>query len=197
MTVMNYKKIIIELHDGSRDLTKFDCDHADLNEFLKKDSIKQKEWMLNTTYLAIYNEEIIRFFTLATDKQKIKSLGEEYKEKFKNKVNYKEFPAIKIGRLGVTSSYREKRIGTYLLRWIFIYSIKLSKEIGFRFVTMDVYISAYKFYKKNYCKDSFNNEKLKREFEKFEKTQIYDPQSANNMTVPMFMDLYKFKDINP
>ncbi|MCL2115738.1 MAG: GNAT family N-acetyltransferase [Methanobrevibacter sp.] len=175
-------------------MTSFDCEHDDLNEFLKEDSIKQKEWMLNSTYLASYNDEIIGFFTLSTDKIKIKDLEDQYKEKFKNKVNYKEFPALKIGRLGVSSSYKSKGIGTYLFKWIISKSINLSKEIGFRFITVDTYVSSYKFYKKNYCKDSFSNDKLKKEFKKFETAQKRNPQAAYKMTVPMFMDLYKFKN---
>ncbi|MCL2115976.1 MAG: hypothetical protein FWH29_07130 [Methanobrevibacter sp.] len=68
MTSISYKKIKIELHDGSKDLTSFSCGHEDLNEFLKKDTIKQKEWMLGSTYLAIYYADIIGFFTLSADK---------------------------------------------------------------------------------------------------------------------------------
>ncbi len=33
MGAIDYKKIIIELHDGSKDLNKFDCDHDDLTNF--------------------------------------------------------------------------------------------------------------------------------------------------------------------
>ncbi len=149
--------------------------------------------MLNSTYLAIYDDEIIGFFTLATDKQRINKLGKEYKEKFANKISYKEFATIKIDRLSISSSYSGKGVGTFLLQLIIDMSLKLSKKVGFRFVTIDVYISAYDFYKKDYCKDSFSNEKLKKEFEKFKIARVNDTQSANTMTVPMFMDLYKFK----
>jgi len=193
MTV-NYKKITIELHEGSKDLSSFNCGHKDLNEFLKEDSIKQKEWMLNSTYLAIYNEEIVGFFTLSTDKQRIKNLSHEYKEKFKNKVNYKEFPALKIGRLGVSLRYKNKGIGKHLFKWIINKSIKLSKEMGFRFITIDTYIPSYNFYKKLYCIDSFNDEKLEKEFNKFKKAQQNDPPTAYKMTIPLFFDLYKFKN---
>jgi len=193
MKSINFKKITIELHDGSNEIARFGCGHNDLNEFLKEDSLLQSECMFNSTYLAIYNNEIIGFFTLLTDRIKIKDLEEEYQEKFKNKVSYNEFPAIKIGRLGVSSLFRKKGVGTYLLQMIFERSIELSKKVGFRFVTIDVFISSYYFYKKNNCIDSFSNEKLEKEFKKFKKTQQHDPQTANNMTVPMYKDLYKFK----
>ena len=149
--------------------------------------------MFNTTYLALYNNETIGFITLLTDRIKIKDLEEEYQDKFKNKVNYNEFPAIKNGRLGVSSLFRKKGVGTYLLEMIYERAVELSKKVGFRFVTIYVNISSYNFYKKNYCKDSFSNEKLEKEFNKFKKTQQHDPQTANNMTIPMYNDLYKFK----
>jgi len=146
--------------------------------------------MFNNTYLAFYNDEIIGFFTLSTDKIKVKDLEDYYKEKFKSKVNYKEFPAIKIGRLGIASEYRKKGIGTHLLLMIFHMSIEMSKKVGLRFITIDVYLSAHNFYKKNHCNDSHSKEKLAIEFKRFKKAQIKDPQTANNMTVPMYVDLF-------
>jgi len=45
------------------------------------------------------------------------------------------------------------------------------------------------------CKDSFKKEKLAIEFKKFKKNQQKDPKTANNMTLPLFMDLYKFNHL--
>ena len=93
---MKYEEIEIIIHAGVRDLTKFDCGNEDLNEFLRDDSLKQQNAMLNITYLVIYREEIIGYFTLSTDNIKLSNLKKEYKEKFNNKdVYYKVFPAAK------------------------------------------------------------------------------------------------------
>jgi len=40
--MFNYEKIRIKLYKGTEDLSSFDCGHEDLNEFLKKDAIIQK-----------------------------------------------------------------------------------------------------------------------------------------------------------
>ena len=87
----------------------------------------------------------------------------QYEEKFKRKnINYNEFLAIKIGRLGVDCNYKKKGIGTYLLNWILKCSIHMSKKISFRFITVNAYISAHDFYIKNFYENTLSNEKLKK-----------------------------------
>ncbi|MBZ9570550.1 GNAT family N-acetyltransferase [Methanobrevibacter sp. TMH8] len=197
MANIDLNKIKIILHDGSDDVSQFDCNHEDINEFIIEDALPQKEIMLNSTYIAKYEENIIGFFTLSADKIKIGKLGEEYKEKFKNKkINYTEFPALKLGRLGVVKQYKGQKIGSFLLRWIFFYGIEMSKNIGFRFITIDSYLGyPYEFYKKNYCKDILNEQNLKKEINTYERLKNRNNPEANKRTVPLFMDLYKFKTL--
>lgn len=196
MTTIDIEKIQIEPYDGKRNLSNFTCGHTDLDEFLKEDSIQQKEIMLNSTYLIIYDDNIIGFFTLSTDKIKLNNLENEYKQHFKDKnITYKEFPAIKLGRLGILEKLKGNGIGTFLINWIIYYSIGMSKNIGFRFITIDAYLGKpYEFYKKNHCKNIYNPEKLKKEINKYEKLKERNHPDAYKRTVPMFIDLYKFKD---
>lgn len=201
MGEIDFTKIKIELQEGTEDISTFDCGHDDITEFLKEDSIKQKEIMLNSTYIVKYfkkdNHIPIGFFTLCTDKISLNNLDEKYKEKFINKkISYDDFPALKIGRLGVTTEYQSKKIGPYILRWIFFYGVEMLKNIGIRFITIDSYLgNPYDFYKKNLCKDIYNKERLKKEFEKYERLKERNHPDANKRTVPLFMDLYKFKNL--
>lgn len=137
MVDINFDKIEIVLYDGSEDVSQFDCGHDDINEFIKENTLKQNKFMLNTTYLAYYNNEIIGFFTVFTDTIKIKELGDEYNENFRNKdMIYDVYPAIKIGRLGVHKDFEKQGIGTYLLQWGFDFCMGMSKGVGLRFITI-------------------------------------------------------------
>ena len=149
MSHVNFDKIEIVLYWCNQDVNQFDCGHEDINEFLQEDAFEQNKFMLNSTYLAYFDEKIIGFFTIFTDAIKIKELGEKYSEKFKNKnMVYDVYPAIKIGRLGVHKNYKKKGIGTYLLQWVFNLCIGISKDVGLRFITINAYMLVYEFYKK-------------------------------------------------
>jgi len=88
--------LVIEKITPSDDLSGFNCGDEDLNEFLKKDSLEQMAKQLNVTYLCKYNNKIIAFFTLSSDSIKINR-----DDKHIVGINYSEYPALKLGRLGV------------------------------------------------------------------------------------------------
>lgn len=171
MNLIDTSKIEIIRHDEEMNLDSFSCGDKDLDEFLKKDSLKQKELMLNNTFIATYKYEVIGFFTISADVIKIKKLGKSYKEKFQEKSNvYKVYPALKIGRIGVKSDFRGNKIGTFLLKWIFNKSIKEWSEIGFRFITIDSYVSAYKSYEKKGCRLTLDQSEFKKKIKKIRKS---------------------------
>jgi len=145
---MNFNELKLKIINGNIDLNNFDCGNNDLNEFLKNDSIIQKELMLNTTIIFYWKNNIIAFLTISSDTINIKKLGKKYKKKFEEKnIIYKNIPSIKIGRLAVDKKFQKCGIGDYLINWLFYYCVEKAEELGFRFITIDAYISAYTFYK--------------------------------------------------
>jgi len=198
MNTIDFSKVKITLLDEKVCLVDFSCDDEDLDEFLKEDSIKQKDFMLNSTYIAIYEKEVIRFFTLSTDNIPLKNLGKEYKRLFKEKnIKYEKLPALKIGRLGVKSNFKRKGIGRYLLESIFSKSIdSWSKSTGFRFITINAYPKSHiiSFYERINCKVILTQEEKEKRLKKYEKAiERKDYRTANKITIPLFRDLYKFK----
>ncbi|MDR0912609.1 MAG: GNAT family N-acetyltransferase [Methanobrevibacter sp.] len=194
MDQIDFNNIKIKLLTENNVINQFDCGNTDLNEFLQKDAIIQKNFMLNTSYLVYYDDKIVGFFTLSTDIINLKKLSDSYKEKFEGKeIKYKTFPAIKLGRLAIDKEFQQKGIGELLIQWIINYSLSISKNIGFRFISIDAYITAYKFYQKHYFQIVPKN--LKQILEKFEKSKTRDKKAAEKMTIPMFLDLYKFKSL--
>ena len=73
----------------------------------------------------------------------------------------------------------------------------VSKQIGFRFITIDSYISAYKFYKKMRCKDAMKKEKVKNKLNEFKKLiSLNKNKRAHEITIPLYRDLHEnpYKD---
>jgi len=198
MDTIDLTKIEIKLHNGKIDLSKFSCDDNDLDEFLKEDSIRQKNFMLNSTYIATYKKEIIGFFTISTDNIPLKDLGKAYKKLFKEKdIRYEKLPALKIGRLGVKKDFQNKGIGKYLLRSIFSKSIdSWSENTGFRFITINSYPENHviNFYEKLKCKHIISQLEKEKRIKKYKKAiERKDYRTANKITIPLFRDLYQLK----
>lgn len=91
------------------------------------------------------------FCLLADRHYEIKIIkGRTWKEKIKGKLNVSEnnpVPAIKIGRFAIDRKYAGKGLGTYFLRSVLANILKISENnVGLRFVSVDGYASAFKFY---------------------------------------------------
>lgn len=148
----NYR---FEILNNQHDLSKFNCEIEDLNNFLKQDALNQQNMNLNLTHLVICDDEIIGYVSLLTDTIKLKTIGNQnIKDEIKEELNVgenNEIPAIKIGRLAIDKKYSKKGLGTHILGNILLNIIELSKtKVGLRFVTVEAYVSALNFYTKKF-----------------------------------------------
>lgn len=128
----------------------FDCGDADLNGFLRDDAVPHQQQLLAVTYLIRYGSDIVAYFSVLNDK----IASEEFPSKSKlrilpfSKRRYKSYPAVKLGRLAVTTRFQNQDLGTQLLDYIKIWFINRNKT-GCRFITVDAYDRAVKFYERN------------------------------------------------
>lgn len=111
----------------------FDCGDEDLNEFLLKDSFENIKNNLCTIFLCIYEEDVIGFFSLSADSIKIND---------ELKIQYPQYPAIKIGRLAVSKEFQNQHIGSLMIDWVVGFCRNLGNEIGIRFVSVDAHNNA-------------------------------------------------------
>jgi GNAT superfamily N-acetyltransferase len=168
----NYK---FETLSENHDLSEFECESDDLNDFLKNDSLKQQKEKLNLTKLIVCDGRIIGFVSLLTDSMKLKLLNDEIeKEKIKGKLNISEnnpIPSIKIGRFGIDKKYSNKGLGSQILRNILYNLRKIAEnDVGLRFVVVEGYASAYTFYViNNKFKTLKDDEKILTKIEQIKK----------------------------
>ena len=169
MNVIKPDEIKIEKLNEFHNLSKFDSYEKDLVDFLREDALNNQKQSLSLTFLWFYQEDITGYITLLTDKT---SLEEELKNVFLNKnINYKSFPALKIGRLCVHDKYLRKGLGRLMACFAMQKAIEINKDkAGCRFITVDAkkQLGIINFYKK------LNFKVLKE---------------RNDKTMPMFLDL--------
>ena len=142
---IDISKIKVDKLSKYHKLDLFDCDDMDINEFLIKDAWCWQEKKIATTTIFIYDEEVIGFFTASCDAIKLK---EDEKADHDLSKSIKEFPAIKIGRLGVDKRYQSKGLGTLILKFAIGYILECSEKIAVRFITVDAYPEKEEWYKK-------------------------------------------------
>ncbi|MBO6091208.1 MAG: GNAT family N-acetyltransferase [Acetobacter sp.] len=131
----------------------FDCGDADLNEFLLEDAKFYEEQCLAHTYILENENETIAFFSVLNDKvsqtEVDKSLWRKLRRTIPHEKHYDSYPAVKIGRLAVSSKYKGQDIGTTIIIAI---RTKLGANTEYsacRFLTVDAYKEAKEFYTKN------------------------------------------------
>jgi GNAT superfamily N-acetyltransferase len=159
---MNITDFVIARLDPDVGIAPFDCGDTDLNDFLANDAaIYQKERLAVTHLLASHTgepTEIAGYCCLLTDKL-VFDLSNGEKRKFwkifnkKNKIHFnkhrKTYPAIKIGRLAVSTAFAGNGLGSHLIEHIIAMVIGMN-NIGCRFITVDAYKNAFDFYLKNH-----------------------------------------------
>jgi GNAT superfamily N-acetyltransferase len=183
----NYK---FETLTAEHDLSEFDSDSKDLNDFLKNDALKQQRNKLNLTKLITCDEKIIGYVPLLTDLIPLRDIRDDkVKKDIKNQLSLtsksKGIPALKIGRLAIDKRYSGQGLGSDILMSI-LFNIKNIAEtsVGLRFVTVDGYAKAFNFYVKH---NGSNN--LKRDDEKIRKKLDTIIERNPNQTFYLYLDL--------
>ena len=135
------------------ELNLFDCGDEDLNHFLFEDAKNFFNKRIANSFILEDENNIVAYFCLLNDKISRQEVSNSQWKKIKNSFpsgkKFSSYPAIKIGRFAVSTSYSGKRIGTMLMNMIKDMLISNQNYSAFRFITVDAYMSAIPFYIKN------------------------------------------------
>lgn len=128
------------------DLTSFNCNNVDLNEFLKNDALKAQEDMVSKTYLCFWHNSIAGYITLTTDTLEVYTVEESAGVR---DYPHRKYPCIRIARLAVDGEFERKGIGRFLLLAAMGIAIEVSSKIGCRYITVDSKSESTGFYEKH------------------------------------------------
>lgn len=147
--------------DKQTALLHFDCDDADINEFLQEDALNYQLQRIAKTYLFLdINSEIVAFFSISNDCLNDLGAVRGYSNTIWNRFHRKTFlpndkrirqyPAIKIGRLGVSKSYQRNGLAYQLMDFIKGWAL-LDHKPGCRLLLLDAYNKErqVKYYQRN------------------------------------------------
>ena len=126
----------------------FDCGDAELNEFFQVDSlVHQCNFLSKTYYCKDNSDRIVSMVSVCNDNIKF---SEEQRKKFTGRKRFPSYPAVKIARLGVSSTIQGGGLGTQIMDFLKIFFV-IRNKTGCRFLTVDAYNNdrTLRFYRKN------------------------------------------------
>lgn len=152
----------------------FKCGDSDLDDFFCTDAFFYDEELLGKTYAWINLDNpslIMGLVTLANDSIKAKSIIASARNRLQRSItNAKRgmnYPAVLIGRLGVSSVFRGRgmNVGSQILDFIKDW-FRVDNKTGCRFIVVDAYNNerTLNFYQKNGFKYLYKTEQEEREF---------------------------------
>ena len=130
----------------------FDCGEEDLNEFLIHDAKLYAKGLLAVTYIIEDEDKTVAFFSLSNDRillsEADKATWRRIRSAFPHHKHRSDYPAVKIGRLGVNVNAQHRHIGTDILDFV-KHTFINNNRTGCCFVTVDALKSAVPFYSSN------------------------------------------------
>ncbi|KZE75030.1 hypothetical protein AV926_17515 [Myroides marinus] len=134
---------MVSLDETTR-VDSFDCLDEDLNDFLQNDSLNYQKEKITNTYLFLDKDEVVAFFALSSDC--LNDLGYENSIwnklhrniKLPNSKRIRQYPAIKITRLGIDKKYQGKGLSHQLLDFIKVWTF-IEYKPACRLLILDAY----------------------------------------------------------
>jgi len=154
-------------------LERFNCDHDDLNDFFRKDAKRYAEELLGKSYCFVLDDDpdnLVCAFTVSNDSIKVNHLPNSRKKKLNRPIprekQFKSYPAVLIGRLGVSSEFKRCGIGRELMDFIKVWFASIDNKTGCRFVVVDSYNEEGPrlFYESNGFNYLFSSDAQEREY---------------------------------
>lgn len=151
----------------------FDCGLPDLNDFFKNDVQNYSNELLGKSYCFRLDENpkiIVCAFTISNDSIKTNFLPNNRRKKVSEIIprekQFRSYPAVLIGRLGVNKSYKGNGLGKELMDFIKSWFIESNNKTGCRFVVVDSYNEKgpIDYYSRNGFIPLFSTEAQEREY---------------------------------
>lgn len=171
----------------------FSCGDEDLDDFFHHSTDNYRKQLLGSSWCYLLNEnprEIVCAFTLSNSSIDVRHLPGSRKKKvivdIPREKHLSSYPALLIGRLGVSENFRKKGIGTELIRIICLMATEEDNLSSCRYLTVDAYNNeaTRKFYEANGFNYLFSTGQQEKEY-------IGMPEEKELKTRLMYMDLIR------
>ncbi len=175
----------------SVDVGDFVCGDQDIDDFFANDCFGYAKQLLGKNYCYTLDDDphkIVCAFTLANASIRVSDLPNARRKKIEEEIPHvkalKDYPAVLVGRLGVSSEFHSHHVGSDVLDFVKYWFVEPSNKTGCRFVIVDAYNNSgtLNFYDINGFKFVFSSEKQEKDYRQLS-------QEVNLNTRLMYFDL--------
>lgn len=190
-TIADCDRVVVQ---SNQDLEDFSCGDDDLDEFFKSDAILYDKQLLGKTYYFQTKDtgRVLGAVTVSNDSIKASLISNSIRNRLQRKIpnakRTRNYPAILIGRLGVSKEVRGSNIGSQIIDYIKYWFTRTSNKSGCRFVVVEAYNhpKILNFYEKNEFKYLYNSEE--------DEKNTLGLDAAHLNTRIMYFDLIRYAD---
>ena len=145
----------------------FVCGDDDMDEFFRKDALDYTRYRMGKSYCFRMKDDtqtIVACFTVSNDSIRIYNLPRSRRDYMKSLTHHEKplrrYPGVLIGRLGVSSEFAGKGVGSEALDFVKGWFYSSSNKTGCRFVIVDAVndLQVLSFYEKNGFRPLFPTE---------------------------------------
>ena len=123
----------------------FDCGDKDLNNFFREDAFNYDAQLLGRSYcfLSASDNIIAAVFTLSNSAIRVTEIPNNAKRRLVKLIPWikqgRNYPAVLIGRLGVSKNFRNQKLGSQIIDFIKAWFLSNHNKTGCRFIVVDAY----------------------------------------------------------
>ncbi len=122
--------------DDRTDLSSFNCNENDelkLDEFIHDEALNLQKGSMGTTYLFYNEDKVVGYVTILMSCIGV-NLNKPRSDTSRHKLRKLHYPALYLAKIAVENRFRRRYIGKLMLFWCIGFALKLSEEIGCRFI---------------------------------------------------------------
>lgn len=149
--------IVWQLLSEDHIIKPFDCEDETLNDFLLNKAKGYKEEFLATTFILENKEKTVAYYSIFNASLFVEEDNFASKSTFKRflknfvthpKRHLDSFPALKIGRLGISKEFKGMGLGRMIINTIINDAYELNNSHACKVVSVDAYKQSIDFYSK-------------------------------------------------
>ena len=137
--------LTLDILSGKYNLSDFDCEDQEYNDFIKNHAMSHERLKLGTTYLFFYKDKIAGYVTISMAHLK----KERGSDDLKSARPLRNIPCLFVAQMARDKSVKGMGVGDIMIEWIVGMAMRVSNDIACRYILLECEDYNIPVYKRN------------------------------------------------